>query len=115
MKRRLVIDSLIVLSMLVLPRIVGIGYEAGRMAILSGVYAGVAVLALLSRLSSEGRSVLDTAAALVILSLAWLESFPAWGHSAEVGLYLLFGVVVLKAADLARIGAPARRPEPVTA
>ena len=41
---------------------------------------------------------LDVGVGLFALSIAWFVSFAAWGHSTEIGLYLLFGTAILLVA-----------------
>lgn len=115
MKPRVIVDIVICAAMFALPFVLGIGFEGHRMVILGGIYAGVSILGTLGVLSPSGRDLLDTVAACFILALAWFESFPAWGHSAEIGLYLVFGVLVLKARDLALAVAALLHRVPLTA
>jgi heme/copper-type cytochrome/quinol oxidase subunit 4 len=93
--QRLSIDILLAAVMAILPRVTGVGrMEAGRMLILACVYAAVAVLAYLRMFTPSAHRVAQLAFAVTLLLLGWLMSFPAWNHSGEIGLYLLFGSVV---------------------
>jgi hypothetical protein len=94
MKRPLV-DLIPVAALVVLSRIAGANFEGVRMAILAGVFALVAVLALLRVISREAQRGISIVAAATLLALAWFQSFPAWSHSVEVGAYLLAGVLTL--------------------
>ena len=67
-------------------------YESKRMIILAILYAAAAALPFATRRAA------DFAFAITLLSLGWLQSFPAWNHSAEIGVYVAFGALVLARA-----------------
>ena len=62
--------------------------EARRLLILAAVFAACALL-------RRARNAAQAAVGLTMLAVGWLESFPAWNHSAEVGTYVLCGTVVI--------------------
>src|SRR5437773_11047420 len=80
---------------LALPRLFHGGYETGRMLILGSVYAVISVLAYLRIVPTGAHRAGLAALAVTLLLLGWLESFPAGDHSAEIGLYILFGALAL--------------------
>ena len=90
--KRLSIDLLLAATMAVLPRVFGASpVEAGRMLILAIVYAAFSLL------PERARRAAAVALAVTLLALAWFQSFPAGNHSAEIGLYLLFGALAMLA------------------
>src|SRR5437773_4482292 len=70
--------------------------EAKRLALLAAV---VAVAAVLGRFRLIDARIVHAAAGLTMLAIAWLESFPAWNHSAEIGTYIACGAAVLALAS----------------
>jgi hypothetical protein len=83
--------------------------EIARMAFLGTLYALAAVLSFARVIrTAETRRLIDVAIALGAMAIAWLQSFPAGSHSAEIGFYLLFGTAVLLVALWPR---PAARPD----
>ena|SRR5436309_597353 len=66
--------------------------EAKRLALLAAV---IAVAAILGRFRLIDARIVQGAAALTMLAIAWLESFPARNHSAEIGTYIACGAAVL--------------------
>ncbi len=98
--KRFLIDLALAAAMATLPSLTAASrVEVGRLAILGAVYAAVALVgyARLVR-SADVRRLLDLGVGLFTLSTAWFLSFAAWSHSAEIGLYLLFGTAILLAA-----------------
>lgn len=93
--KRLSLDAALALSMAVLPRLAGIGYEAGRMQILGAVVLVIAVLGHLRLITPAARRIGALAVAATLLACGWLESFPAGSHSGEIGFYILFGAAAL--------------------
>jgi hypothetical protein len=73
--------------------------EVRRMLILACVYAGIATLGYLRVIRPRAQRVAEFALAVTLLLLGWLHSFPAWNHSADIGLYILFGSVMLLVAS----------------
>jgi hypothetical protein len=69
--------------------------EVRRMLILACVYAGIATLGYLRVIRPRAQRAAEFALAVTLLLLAWLQSFPAWNHSSQIGLYILFGTVAL--------------------
>ena len=70
--------------------------EAARLALLAGVAALGAVMGR-SRWLDAG--VVQAGVGMTMLALAWLESFPAGSHSAEIGTYIASGAAVLALAS----------------
>ena len=66
--------------------------EPKRLLFLAAVYA-VAALARRMKPFVQG------AVGLTMLAVGWLESFPAWNHSAEIGTYVLCGTVAVALAS----------------
>ena len=99
--KSLSIDLLLAAAVAVFPRVfLGIGrVEAGRILILAVVYSAVSVLAYFYS-AIQRPAFLGFAGTL--LALAWLQSFPAGNHSAEIGLYIVFGALVLTRGLTAR-------------
>jgi hypothetical protein len=95
--KRFAIDLALAAAMATLPALTDASrIEVVRLAILGGVYAAVALLGYARLIRSAAvRRVLDAGVALFALSIAWFVSFAAWGHSTEVGLYLLSGTAIL--------------------
>src|SRR6185369_5191408 len=83
-------------------------FEAKRLGLLAGVYAVVAVLRHFRLIRGEGGAV---AVGLTMLMVGWLESFPAWNHSAEIGTYVLSGTAIVALG----VFRAARRSQPVRA
>lgn len=95
MLQRVLVDLSLVAVMALLPRVTSVGrMEAGRMLILACVYAAIAVLSYFRLFTPRAHRVARLAFAATLLLLGWLMSFPAWNHSGEIGLYLLFGSAV---------------------
>jgi hypothetical protein len=69
--------------------------EPKRLLFLAAVYALVVVLRHFRVIRIRGAEGL---AGLTMLAVGWLESFPAWGHSAEIGTYILCGTAVVALA-----------------
>ena len=93
--KRLSIDLLLAAVIALLPRLAGVGrVEAGRMLILACVYAAIAVLAYVRLFTPSAHRIAQLAFAATLLLLGWLQSFPAWNHSGEIGLYVLFGSMI---------------------
>src|SRR5438477_7892142 len=93
--KRLALDLSLVAALAALPFAAGAGFEAKRMAILAGVYAAIALASHLRLIAPPVRRAADLTFGIVLLSLAWLESFPAWNHSTEIGLYIAFGAAAV--------------------
>ncbi len=97
--KRLSIDLLLAATIALVPRLTGAGrMEAGRMLILAGVYAAIAVLGAFRVASPRAYRAGQFGFAGALLLLGWLQSFPAWNHSGEIGLYILFGSIILARA-----------------
>ena len=113
--KRFVFDLALAAAMATLPALTAAsGIEVGRLAILGGVYASVALLGYARLIRSSGvRRILDLGVSLFTLATAWFLSFAAWSHSTEIGLYLLFGTAIVIAAlrprRESRVDAEARR------
>jgi hypothetical protein len=69
--------------------------EVRRMLILACVYAGIALLGYLRVIRPRAQRAAEFAMAFTLLLLGWLQSFPAWNQSGEIGLYILFGTGAL--------------------
>lgn len=98
MHKRLSMDLLFAAAMAVVPRVGAGRMEAGRLLILACVYASVALLAHFRMMPPRAYRSAQLAFAATLLLLGWLMSFPAWNHSGEIGLYILFGAMALVAA-----------------
>jgi hypothetical protein len=109
--KRLTLDLSLAAAMAVLPRLSGIGYESGRMLILGGIVAAIALGGYLRWITPNARRAAVFAMAATLLACAWLESFPAWSHSGEIGFYIVFGSAALALA----VGAPRHAPRTVSA
>ena len=66
--------------------------EAKRMALLALVIVAASIL---QRFRLIDARIVYGAAGVTMLAIAWLESFPAWSHSAEIGTYIAAGAAVL--------------------
>ena len=65
--------------------------EATRLTLL----AGMSVLAaIMGRSRLIDARVVHAGVGLTMLALGWLESFPAWNHSAEIGTYIACGTAI---------------------
>lgn len=96
--KRLVLDIALAGALAGLPYALGAGVtEAKRMLILACVYTVIAAAAHFRLIAPAVRRAGDLAFGVVLLALAWFQSFPAWNHSADIGLYIAFGAVVLAA------------------
>jgi heme O synthase-like polyprenyltransferase len=103
MKRRS-FDFLFASGLAVLPWVIGIRrIEAGRMLILACLLAAVAVLTWLRVIPAPVHRAATAALAVTLLALAWFQSFPAGNHSAEIGLYILFGAIILTGMPFAEL------------
>ena len=69
--------------------------EPKRLVFLAGIYALVTVLRHFRVIRMRGAEAL---VGLSMLAVGWLESFPAWSHSAEIGTYILCGTAVVALA-----------------
>src|SRR4051812_39553037 len=67
-------------------------HEPKRLGFLAAVYALVAVLRHFRVVRGEAAAI---AVGLTMLAVGWLESFPAWNHSAEIGTYLVSGTAIV--------------------
>jgi len=74
-------------------------YEVRRMLILACVYAGIVLLGYLRVIPPRVQRVAEFALAAALLLLGWLQSFPAWNHSGQIGFYILFGAVMFVIAS----------------
>jgi hypothetical protein len=95
--KRFATDLVLAASIAALPMLTDVsGVEAARMAFLGTLYALAAVLSYARIIrKADTRRMLDVALSLGALALAWLQSFPAGSHSAEIGFYVLFGAAVM--------------------
>ncbi len=97
MKQRL-FDFLFAAGLAILPWVIGIRrMEAGRILILACLLAAVAVL------PARVHRIATGALAVTLLALAWFQSFSAGNHSAEIGLYILFGAIILTGMPFAEL------------
>ena len=69
--------------------------EAKRLALLALVIVAATIL---QRFRLVDARVVHGAVGVTMLGIAWLESFPAWSHSAEIGTYIACGAAVLALA-----------------
>ena len=106
--KRVSIDLVLAAVIALLPRVSGVGrIETGRMLILACVYAAVAVLGYFRLFTPRAHRIAQLAFAATLLILGWLMSFPAWNHSGEIGLYILFGsMIVVVSAEPWKKGMP---------
>ena len=72
-------------------------YEARRMLILGCIYAGVLLLGYFRVIRPRTQGLAELAATLLLLG--WLQSFPAWSHSGQIGFYILLGALMLVVAS----------------
>ena len=70
--------------------------EPKRLGILASLYALTAILGHFRVIKGHAASI---AVGLTMLGVGWLESFPAWNHSAEIGTYVLCGTAVIALAS----------------
>ena len=70
--------------------------EPKRLGFLAAVYALAAVCRHFGLIRGYAG---DLAVGLTMLAVGWLESFPAWNHSPEIGTYLLCGTAVIALAS----------------
>ncbi len=69
------------------------------MLILGCVYAAIALLGYLRVIGSRAQRLAEFALAFTLLLLGWLQSFPAWNHSGQIGFYIFLGAVILVVAS----------------
>ncbi len=74
-------------------------YEARRMLILGCIYAGVLLLGYFRVIRPRTQGLAELALAATLLLLGWLQSFPAWSHSGQIGFYILLGALMLVVAS----------------
>ena len=91
----LVIDLALAAAMALLPRSFGGGVEGGRLLILGTLYAAVSVMAHFGVILQNASRAATAAFGVTLLILGWLQSFPAGDHRADIGLYILFGALML--------------------
>jgi hypothetical protein len=70
--------------------------EPTRLVFLAAAYALLVVLRHFRVIRMRGAEGL---AGLTMLGVGWLQSFPAWSHSAEIGTYILCGTAVVALAS----------------
>ena len=109
-RARLLADIVLITGMVALSFLPAVGTQqkhfaiaAGTIRIFAAVYAAIVILAW-RVMSPTGRRTLDFTAAATLALMAWLETFPAGNHLAEIGIYSGVAAIVFTLAVLAVSG-----------